>query len=236
MGTLARAVIRSKACEIACGWMGLPSGSANTHGGLLPATATHSACCHAFQPRRTATVVGSRSMRRREFRVLLSARFSGWSVVSGRGRRGRRCATRARCGRRRRVRRDDEMDLKDRLGCEGLPSVGREQHVVVERLEMVGSEPAQNDAPEGGKNVMFDLSAVAVPGAGTEREPLGWQPSFHEVSAESERPTGVVATVDVGRQSFSQALSVGAPGTRRVPAALLDQLRRSRPVTGSSPS
>jgi RNA polymerase primary sigma factor len=91
-------------------------------------------------------------------------------------------------------------------------------------------EPAEADAPQSGKDVMFDLSAVAVPGAGTEREPLGWQPPLGEVGAESERPAGVVATVDVGGQSFSQPLSVGALGTRRVPAAMFTTGHGIEPV------
>src|ERR1700674_697684 len=63
--TPARRAVRSKLCEMACGWIGSPLVSVNIQPRLSMAAARCSVCCQVRQAEMTSTVVASRSMRRR---------------------------------------------------------------------------------------------------------------------------------------------------------------------------
>jgi hypothetical protein len=81
---------------------------------------------------------------------------------------------------------DDQMDLVHRLGRQpGAPVVGMKQ-AVVEGLEVVRAQAAQSDAPEGGQDVVVDVAAVAVVGAGCEHEVLAGQPPAGQKGAQGQ--------------------------------------------------
>jgi hypothetical protein len=86
---------------------------------------------------------------------------------------------------------DDEVDLIDGLGCQGGSLDARREELVVERLDMVGSEPAQTDASERRQDVALRVTFVTPVGAGGELQLLGGQPLAGEVGADGQRPHGV---------------------------------------------
>lgn len=99
------------------------------------------------------------------------------------------------------------MHLEDRLGCQRLVAVGGVEHPVVEGLQMVGSETADRDPPEGGEDVPVDLPAVTVPGRLGQSELLPGKPLTGQVGAERERAHLVVTAVQLGGQTGGQLLS-----------------------------
>jgi hypothetical protein len=81
---------------------------------------------------------------------------------------------------------DHEMHLVDGLGRQPATPVARVQQAVIERLEMVWSQPSQRDASEGGKDVAHDVAVVAGVGAGGEHDPVAGKPLAGEVGTEAE--------------------------------------------------
>lgn len=125
---------------------------------------------------------------------------------------------------------DDEVDLEHGLGSERFATVGGAQHGVVERLELLGAEPADRDAPERREDVAVDLAPVAVKGGRGEVHTLAGQPSAREIGAERERPSGVVASVALLRQSRCEAFGVCSIGAGRVPSPALAAGHRIEPL------
>jgi hypothetical protein len=81
---------------------------------------------------------------------------------------------------------DDEVDLVDGLGREaGAPVSGVEQPVV-ERLEVMGAQPAKADASYRRQYVALDVALVAGVGGGDEHELLAREPPDGEIHAEAQ--------------------------------------------------
>jgi hypothetical protein len=117
---------------------------------------------------------------------------------------------------------DDEMNLQDGLRRQWPPTIGWTQHSLIERLEVVGTQPSYPEMADGGENVPFDLPAVTAPGGLGQVDLLSGQPLASEVGTEGERSSRVVAAVQLGgepgRQMFG-LLSGGAGG--KPPASFL---------------
>lgn len=124
---------------------------------------------------------------------------------------------------------DDEMNLQHYLRRQRSPVVGRVQHPVVERFQVVGSEPSDPEMANRREDVPVDLPSVSIPCRLGQDDLLAGQPGVGQVGAEGERPHLVVAPVQFGCQSGSQLL-------RFLPCGAGEKRRRSLPVTGSRPS
>ncbi len=125
---------------------------------------------------------------------------------------------------------DDQVHLVDGLGRERPGPVGGAQHRFVEPFEVLGAQPPEPLPPEGRQDVALGLVDVAAMGAGAQFDALGGQPPVGEVGTKVSART---SSLRPSRSAASRATSASA-SARSVPAGC--QVRRSLPVTGSSPS
>jgi len=113
---------------------------------------------------------------------------------------------------------NDQVDLEHGFGGQGLGTwFDGMKFRVVQRFELVDLEPTNGNAPEGGKDVAFDLAPVAVPGRLGQRDLLVGEPLAGQKRAEGERPDTVVGTVDLSSQFSGELLGFGLVGASTMP-------------------
>jgi hypothetical protein len=114
---------------------------------------------------------------------------------------------------------DDLVDLEHHLGCIGAFAVGRVEHPVVERFELLGAQAPDRDGAECGHDVQPDLAGVAGPRAVLQFVPLGRQPPVGEVCPEAQRADLVVGPGAFGGKAGGEVLGVAPVCAGGVPAA-----------------